>query len=343
METRAPTRTQPALGRLALKRVVVAAPSPPPAVSVRRALVVEGDRAVRDAICATLPRERFEVHAFADGDAAYEHGMLHGVDVAIIGKALPGIPGTVLCAMLRKSKAGAALSLVLTSPHYTHAGAGAGDCAAFGADQFIALPAAPDALLERVDFALAQREPLERLKVLPSDLARLVDALFERLDASTYYQLLDVPFEAERAAIQQAFHQRSLALHPDRHARLRAVAPHAFEKINSVYKRISEAYKVLSNVSQRHEYNLGLRRNGTLRYDTEARRRREEKNMEIAVTNEGRGRVLKAFECRTYGDLDGAQQWLRQALTLEPQNTRIADQIDAIGKLLSIVQQANAS
>jgi DnaJ-class molecular chaperone len=179
--------------------------------------------------------------------------------------------------------------------------------------------------------------------VLPSDLARLVDALFERLDASTYYQLLDVPFEAERAAIQQAFHQRSLALHPDRHARLRAVAPHAFEKINSVYKRISEAYKVLSNVSQRHEYNLGLRRNGTLRYDTEARRRREEKNMEIAVTNEGRGRVLKAFECRTYGDLDGAQQWLRQALTLEPQNTRIADQIDAIGKLLSIVQQANAS
>jgi hypothetical protein len=53
--------------------------------------------------------------------------------------------------------------------------------------------------------------------------------------------------------------------------------------------------------------------------------------------------VLKAFECRTYGDLDGAQQWLRQALTLEPQNTRIADQIDAIGKLLSIVQQANAS
>jgi DNA-binding response OmpR family regulator len=283
------------------------------------------------------------VHAFADGDAAYEHGTLHGVDVAIIGKALPGIPGTVLCAMLRKSKAGAALSLVLTSPHYTHPGAGAGDCAAFGADQFIALPATPDALLERVDFALAQREPLERLKVLPSDLARLVDALFERLDASTYYQLLDVPFEAERAAIQQAFHQRSLALHPDRHARLRAVAPHAFEKINSVYKRISEAYKVLSNVSQRHEYNLGLRRNGTLRYDTEARRRREEKNMEIAVTNEGRGRVLKAFECRTYGDLDGAQQWLRQALTLEPQNTRIADQIDAIGKLLSIVQQANAS
>jgi DNA-binding response OmpR family regulator len=219
METRAPTRTQPALGRLALKRVVVAAPSPPPAVSERRALVVEGDRAVRDAICATLPRERFEVHAFADGDAAYEHGTLHGVDVAIIGKALPGIPGTVLCAMLRKSKAGAALSLVLTSPHYTHPDAGAGDCAAFGADQFIALPATPDALLERVDSALAQREPLERLQVLPSDLARLVDALFERLDASTYYQLLDVPFEAERAAIQQAFHQRSLALHPDRHAR----------------------------------------------------------------------------------------------------------------------------
>lgn len=349
MEARKPTRTVPALGKLALKKVAVQsrAPSAPgrpttaPLGPVRRAVVAEADKAVREAVAAILPKDRFEVHAFADGDSAYEHISLHGADVVVLGKEMPGIQGTVLSDLLRKGKNGPSLAIVLMSPRYNGQGVGPGDCAAFGADQFIPLPSGPDLLLERIDAAIAQREPVERLKALPPRIARQIDELYERMDTLSYYQLLDVPFESGRDTIQGAFHQRSLLYHPDRHGRLKAELPHAFEKVNTIYKRLSEAYRVLGNASQRHEYNVGLRRSGTLRYDLEARRRREEKNMELATTPDGRARVLKAYECRTFGDLEGAQQWLGEALRLEPHNVAIADQIDAIGKLLFIVQQAN--
>jgi DNA-binding response OmpR family regulator len=349
VEARKPTRTVPALGKLALKKVAVpsrsaAAPGRPttaPLGPARRAVVAEADKAVREAIVATLPKDRFEVHAFADGDSAHEHISLHGADVVVLGKEMPGIRGTVLSDLLRKGKNGPSLAIVLMSPRYNAHGVGPGDCAAFGADQFLPLPSGPDLLLERIDAAIAQREPVERLKAMPPQIARQIDELFERMDTLSYYQLLDVPFESDRDTIQGAFHQRSLLYHPDRHGRLKSELPHAFEKVNTIYKRLSEAYRVLGNASQRHEYNVGLRRSGTLRYDLEARRRREEKNMELATTPDGRARVLKAYECRTFGDLEGAQQWLREASRLEPDNVAIADQIDAIGKLLFIVQQAS--
>jgi DNA-binding response OmpR family regulator len=350
VEARKPTRTVPALGKLALKKVAApssrSAPAPgraaPAALGpVRRAVVAEADKAVREAVVASLPKDRFEVYAFSDGDSAYEHITLQGADVVVLGKDMPGIQGTVLSDLLRKGKSGPALAIVLMSPRYNGPGVGPGDCAAFGADQFVPLPTGPDVLLERIDAALAQREPVERLKAMPPQIARQIDELFDRMDTLSYYQLLDVPFESDRATIQGAFHQRSLLYHPDRHGRLKSEIPHAFEKVNTIYKRLSEAYRVLGNASQRHEYNVGLRRSGTLRYDVEARRRREEKNMELATTPDGRARVLKAYECRTFGDLEGAQKWLGEALRLEPQNLAIADQIDAIGKLLFIVQQAN--
>ena len=165
MEARKPTRTVPALGKLALKKVAVQsrAPSAPgrpttaPLGPVRRAVVAEADKAVREAVAAILPKDRFEVHAFADGDSAYEHISLHGADVVVLGKEMPGIQGTVLSDLLRKGKNGPSLAIVLMSPRYNGQGVGPGDCAAFGADQFIPLPSGPDLLLERIDAAIAQR------------------------------------------------------------------------------------------------------------------------------------------------------------------------------------------
>lgn len=352
MEAKPKTTTVPTLGKLALKKVAVARPEtpqkaspaaatqePPPAAGlVRRVVVAEQDEGVRDAITATLPRDRFQLSAFGDGDTAYDHISQHGADVVILGREMPGLQGSVLCDLLRKGKSGAGLAIILMSPRYANPTVGAGDCAAFGADEFVPLPTTPEMLLERVEQALVSREPVEKLKALPPALARQIDELFEKLDTLSYYELLEVPNEAERGAIQQAFHQRSLFFHPDRHVRLKDSVPHAFEKINTIYKRVSEAYKILSNGAHRHAYNVGLRRRGAVRFEPEATRRREEKELDLVTTPEARNFVLQAIECRGFGDLEGARDWLEKALRLEPGNEPLRDRIDAIEKLLFIVR-----
>jgi DNA-binding response OmpR family regulator len=352
VEAKPKTSTVPALGKLALKKVAVARPgagakptpaagatgSGPAAGLVRRALVAEQDEGVRNAVAATLPRDRFQVWTYGDGDSAYDHIGQHGADLVLLGREMPGLQGTVLCDLLRKGKSGAGLAIVLMSPRYVDASVGAGDCAAFGADEFVPLPTTLETLLDRIEQALVSREPVEKLKALPPALARQVDELFEKLDALSYYELLEIPIEAERTAVQQAFHQRSLVYHPDRHTRLKDSVPHAFEKINTIYKRISEAYKVLANPAHRHAYNVGLRRRGAVRFEPEPTRRREEKELDLVSTPEARNFVLQAIECRGFGDLEGARSWLEHALRLEPGNEPLRDRIDAIGKLLFIVR-----
>lgn len=367
METKSPTRTVPALGKLALKKVAVSRPTPatpassgamtaartpaaapgpavaqtpagPPPGGLRRALIAEQDEGVRNAVAAVLPKDRFQVWAYGDGDSAYDHIMQHGADLVILGREMPGLQGTVLCDLLRKGKNGSGLAIVLMSPRYVDPKLGAGDCGAFGADEFLPLPAPPDALLDRVEAALVAREPVEKLKALPPALARQVDELHLKLDSLSYFELLEIPFEADRAVVQQAFHQKSLLYHPDRHARLKGTVPHAFEKINTIYKRISEAYKVLSNPANRHAYTVGLRRRGAVRFEPESTRRREEKELDLVTSQEARNCVIQAVECRGFGDLDGARQWLEQAAVLEPDNQALRDRIDAIAKLQFIVR-----
>jgi DNA-binding response OmpR family regulator len=359
METKSPTRTVPTLAKVALKKVAVARPGAPaaapsgvqaavaprpgtePQTIVRRVLVAEQDEGVRNAVAASLPRDRFQVWTYGDGDSAYDHLGQHGADLVILGREMPGLQGTVLCDLLRKGKNGEGLAIVLMSPRYSNPSLGAGDCGAFGADEFLPLPTTPDVLMDKVEQALVAREPVEKLKALPPALARQVDELAAKLDTLSYYELLEIPFEAERGDIQVAFHQKSLVYHPDRHARLKATVPHAFEKINTIYKRISEAYKVLSHPANRHTYNVGLRRRGAVRFEPESTRRREEKDLDLVTTAEARNFVIQAVECRGFGDLEGARTALEHALRLEPDNQALQDRIAAISKLLFIVRTQN--
>jgi molecular chaperone DnaJ len=60
-----------------------------------------------------------------------------------------------------------------------------------------------------------------------------------------YYEVLGVPRDADDAAIRNAFRQLALKYHPDRNK-----APEAAER----FKRIAEAYAVLSDAKKRAEY-----------------------------------------------------------------------------------------
>ncbi|MCA9538898.1 MAG: DnaJ domain-containing protein [Myxococcales bacterium] len=347
MENKRVSGGVPQLGRIQLKRVRVertSAPNeaaPPPAMPLRRrAMVVESDQPVRDAVAACLPDDVFETYVFSDADEALENFEEHGAALAIIGRELSGgTPGNAFCRMIRRSGKGSTTGIVLMSPAYRDVQLAAQDCSFYGADAFLALPAQTEALIAQVQLAVSRREPVERLGVLPSELARRIDSLFDALETIDYYRLLEVEPQADIDAIKKAYHRLALWLHPDRHARLKASHPHAFEKINAIFKRISEGYNVLVDDNRRRSYNLGLRKRGALRLSGDRQSSREERELALCKTDDARAHVLESLEARSLGDMEMAEEAMARALETEPDNEALALILDSIRKLLDVVNR----
>jgi len=313
----------------------------PPTI-LRRALVVEVDRPVREALCACLPSDVFEVEAFDDAHGALDAFNARGAALAIIGRELRSGSGGVLCKLLRRAEAGSTVGLVLMSPAFRDPLVGAREASAFNADAFLPLPASAELLAERVELALSMREPIERLDVLPVEVARAIDNRFAVFEKQDYYALLEVDRRAETAEIQSAYHAIARWLHPDRHARLRRSHPHVYERINTLYKRVGEAYAVLVDDDRRRSYNLGLHKRGSLRLEPGRGSDREQRELGYCETDEARSHVLESLEARSLGDLDWAEEAMGHAVEIEPENRELLLILDSIRKLLDIVRRAQA-
>jgi two-component system response regulator MprA len=68
-----------------------------------RVLVVEDDRAVRDALRRTLMLADYEVQAAADGEAALEQLIESEPDAVVLDVGLPGIDGLEVCRRVRRA------------------------------------------------------------------------------------------------------------------------------------------------------------------------------------------------------------------------------------------------
>lgn len=347
MEKKTEFRPVPVLGKIQLRKRAVSTSNQPnrepeavePVIGKRRVLVAEYDDAVREAMVRLLPPQHFEVQAFADGDAAFQWAQTHDVDLALLDRELPRIPGTRLCEILRGMPHGASVGIVLVSATYLDPYAGAGDASAFGADAFLPLPASPELVQTRITAALARREPIARLGVLPLDKARAIDRLYQALDRLNYYELLQIDANANGNALKMAFHRQSLVLHPDRYARLRHTHAHAYERINDIYKRLTEAHRVLSDPGSRARYNLGLHQRGELRLSKSRASQREERELAMCRTEGARKLVLQSLDMRSLGDLEAAEPPMAEACALEPMNRDLGQVLASIRKLLSIMQR----
>lgn len=314
-------------------------PEPPPPPVLRRALVVEADRPVREAVCACLPPDVFETEAFAEPEAALEAFTARGAALCVIGRELRGGSGAVLCKLLRRAEGGAAVGIVLMSPHYLDPTLGARESSAYGADAFLPLPASAELLAARVELALSLREPIERLGVLPQKVARAIDERFAAVDRRDYYALLEVDRRARTDEIRAAWHRIADWLHPDRHARLRRAHPHVYERINALYKRMGEAYAVLVDDDRRRRYNLGLHKRGALRLVEGERGDRESRELSLCATDDARSHVLESLEARSLGDLEWAEEAMARAVEIEPENRELGLILSSIRKLLDIVRR----
>lgn len=165
-----------------------------------------------------------------------------------------------------------------------------------------------------------------------SQITRL-NALAARLNTLDYFQILGVERTAAPAEIKAAFHQWSRAYHPDRFYQL--ADKELKQRINEVYKRITEAYYILRDDLKRKGYASdvsGPERSQKLRFteasevETKAAVKREH-DEQIGTHPKGRQFFLTGM-----ADFEG-QRWaaaernFKTALTFEPANPRYKDKL----------------
>ncbi|MFV8750764.1 J domain-containing protein [Nannocystaceae bacterium ST9] len=147
---------------------------------------------------------------------------------------------------------------------------------------------------------------------LVSEVAKLADQI-ERL---SYYDFLGVDARADYIGIRDAFYLRAQRFHPDRFVAMEGES--VKKAVYAVYKRMTEAYNVLSDPEQRVAYDRGLTE-GQVRLATEFRARRLDAD-ERQVANPF-ARIYLRSGRRKYeiGDLNGA--WIDCELGLSLEET----------------------
>ena len=154
------------------------------------------------------------------------------------------------------------------------------------------------------------------------EIRQLLDKLFDNIDRIDYYTVLGVDKTADNELIRQAFYQRAEIMHPDRHYNI--VDSDLREKLYIVYKRVSEAYRVLGIGETRREYDNQLAR-GKLRYAPDTLKDIP-KDPEFTIKNlRARKLYLDAKTAIRDHNIQGAHLALKMADSLEPGNAAIQD------------------
>lgn len=160
----------------------------------------------------------------------------------------------------------------------------------------------------------------------PSDLTSPVEirTLVRMLDEFDYYEILKVERGAALSGIRSGYHKQSRAFHPDRY--LRCDDDDLRSAVNSIAKRIKEAYAVLRHPVKRTQYNQVLGHGDTaqgLRFTQKtaqtAQRVREE---EVGKTPKGREFFQLAQEERKKENIAAAVRNIKIALAYESDNPR---------------------
>jgi CheY-like chemotaxis protein len=152
-------------------------------------------------------------------------------------------------------------------------------------------------------------------------LAKRVRTLHRMLDQVDYYQLLGVDENASPEAMRRAYFDLSLEFHPDRFFLLRS--GDLKEKIYAIYRRITDAYAVLTDERRRASYD-GVER------EPEAPVR----TLDVSV-RDAKAKKLVELAKAAYqdGDLRSARLHLHLAQGYEADNTQLKAAIENVARM----------
>jgi hypothetical protein len=149
---------------------------------------------------------------------------------------------------------------------------------------------------------------------------------FAVLDQLDYFEVMELDAGASPADIKRAFHHQSRTYHPDRFFQSTDIALR--DRVNAVYKRVTEAYYVLRDDTRRRKYLAdisGPDRLQKLRFDelaeSEAKAAvKKEVAEQIGTHPKGRQFYQAGAADLEAGRLAAAERNIKLALTYEPQN-----------------------
>ena len=141
----------------------------------------------------------------------------------------------------------------------------------------------------------------ERQPEADPDFLKKVEDIFKKLEYADYYSFLNVEKWATLDKIKKAYYTAAKEFHPDRHLYLPSETMK--DKLNAIFSRLTEAYKVLSSPVERKQYDNSLTVNPAKLHST---------NKELA-----RIRFLEGEEAFRKGDYAGASDLFGQSAYLD--------------------------
>lgn len=150
------------------------------------------------------------------------------------------------------------------------------------------------------------------------------------LNKLDYYRLLGVDHAASNIEIKKAFLKITSKFHPDRH---RNATQEIHGAIYDIFKRLNEAYRVLTNDEKRPLYNSQLAA-GQVRFSTDLRMSMVPKTPEQTISSkDARMFYLKSVECLESNRIMQAELHAKMAKARDSNN-------EAIKNLIKKIQQA---
>ena len=162
-----------------------------------------------------------------------------------------------------------------------------------------------------------------------------------RLDEMDYFEVLMVERTTVPADIKKAFYRESRTYHPDRFFHLED--KELKERVNELYKRVTEAYYVLRDDTKRRKYLddiSGPERDQKLRFteaaevETRAAAKRQVEE-QIGTSPKGRQFYQTGATDAEAGRWASAERNLKMALTFEPANARYKEKLAEVQKVIN--------
>ncbi len=324
-----------------------------------RVLIIDTDNVRRGMLACTLPASAFSLEFAKSAEKGLDLLGHLQPEIVIVGR---DASVSDVCQRIRSLPAGMSCTLVLMDELYRDPHVGESEAEAAGADAFLPFPFEAQLFDERI------RARLERQTTPPAPVASprtsatspaapspppaskpgtdereaawsafrgRVGAFHGNLGELDYYQLLQVGSGAGPGEIKDAYFKCSMEYHPDRFMQLSD--EELREQIYEVYKRMSEAFKVLINPELRSQYDLGLAsdRAGSLRYLDRGRQiAGYEDPTSDAATSAGKRYLHFANLAAVEGNLRSARMYLTLAVQCEPQNAALRARLDAVTRKL---------
>lgn len=151
----------------------------------------------------------------------------------------------------------------------------------------------------------------------PAQLTAFARQVYPTLDKYSYYQLLQVTPAADASSIRASYYRIAGQLHPDRYHGLPDAQVR--EQLETIYARVTEAYRVLLDRSKRAVYDAGLPQ-GKMRYDnTGERKSHAPRNPEDTINHAEAKKFFRlGLLCMGRKDWKGAVMNLNFARNYEP-------------------------